>query len=58
MLATGKIQADAAWLAANVDEDWQIATWGEDAEAMARRARRLEEFSASVKFADLARGQS
>lgn len=58
MLATGKIQAYAAWLAANVDEDWQIATWGEDAEAMARRARRLEEFSASVKFADLARGQS
>jgi chaperone required for assembly of F1-ATPase len=56
MLAAGKIPADAAWLAANVDEDWQIATWGEDEEAMARRAGRLNEFSASVKFADLARG--
>jgi chaperone required for assembly of F1-ATPase len=58
MLASGRISADAAWLAANVDEDWQIATWGEDAEAMARRARRLEEFSASVRFADLARGNT
>ncbi len=55
MLAAGRITADAAWLAANVDEDWQIATWGEDAEAMARRAGRMNEFSASVKFADLAR---
>jgi chaperone required for assembly of F1-ATPase len=58
MLAAGRISVDAAWLAANVDEDWQIATWGEDAEALARRARRLAEFSASVRFADLARGHS
>ncbi|MDP1699858.1 MAG: ATP12 family protein [Aestuariivirga sp.] len=56
MVATGEISADAAWLAANVDEDWQIATWGEDDEAMARRAGRLNEFSASVKFVCLARG--
>ena len=50
--------ADAAWLAANVDEDWQIETWGEDAEARARRAGRFKEFSASVKFVNLARGHS
>lgn len=56
MLAVGKLQADVAWLAANVDEDWQIATWGKDEEAMARRAGRLNEFSASVKFVNLARG--
>ena len=54
MLAAGKIPIDAAWLAANVDEDWQIETWGEDAEAMARREGRLNEFSASVKFVNLA----
>jgi chaperone required for assembly of F1-ATPase len=54
MLAVGKISSDAAWLAANVDEDWQIATWGKDDEAMARRAGRLNEFSASVRFVDLA----
>jgi chaperone required for assembly of F1-ATPase len=55
MVAAGKIPADAAWFAANVDEDWQIETWGEDAEAAARRAGRFNEFSACVKFVNLAR---
>ena len=55
MLAVGKIPTDDAWRAANVDEDWQIETWGEDAEAVARRTERLNEFSASVKFVNLAR---
>lgn len=54
MTAAGKIAADAAWLATNVDEDWQIETWGEDAEAGARRAGRLKEFSACVTFVNLA----
>ena len=54
MVASGKIAPDAAWLAANVDEDWQIGTWGEDAEAAARRAGRLNEFSACVAFVNLA----
>jgi chaperone required for assembly of F1-ATPase len=54
-LAVGKIPTEAAWRAANVDEDWQIETWGEDAEATARRTERLNEFSASVKFVNLAR---
>ena len=54
MAAAGKIPADAAWLAANVDEDWQIETWGEDDEATARRAGRFNEFSACVKFVNLA----
>jgi chaperone required for assembly of F1-ATPase len=55
ILAMGKIPTEAAWRAANVDEDWQIETWGEDTEAMARRTERLNEFLASVKFVDLAR---
>lgn len=55
MLAVGKIPTEAAWSAANLDEDWQIETWGEDAEAVARRTERLNEFSASVKFVSLAR---
>jgi chaperone required for assembly of F1-ATPase len=54
MTAAGKIPANAAWLAANVDEDWQIETWGEDAEAAARRASRLHEFSACMRFVNLA----
>jgi chaperone required for assembly of F1-ATPase len=55
MVAAGKISADAAWLSANVDEDWQIATWGKDAEAMIRREGRLSEFLACAKFLNLAR---
>jgi chaperone required for assembly of F1-ATPase len=55
MVAAGKISADAAWLSANVDEDWQIATWGKDAEAMIRREERLREFLACAKFLNLAR---
>jgi chaperone required for assembly of F1-ATPase len=55
MVAAGKISADAAWLAANVDEDWQIATWGEDAEAEVRRQGRLNEFLACANFLNLAR---
>ena len=54
MAAMGAISAAAAWAAANVDEDWQIETWGEDAEAMARRAGRFIEFSACVSFVKLA----
>jgi chaperone required for assembly of F1-ATPase len=54
MVASSKIPPDAAWLAANVDEDWQIETWGQDAEAAARRAGRLNEFSACVRFVNLA----
>ena len=58
MVGVGKIRPDAAWLAANVDEDWQIETWGEDNEAMARRAGRLNEFSACVRFVNLAHNRS
>lgn len=58
MLAVGKIPTEAAWRAANLDENWQIEAWGEDDEAMARRTERLNEFSASVKFVNLARDRS
>lgn len=47
-LGEGEIDADAAWNAAHVDEDWNIARWGEDAEAMARRAKRRAEFDAAA----------
>ena len=42
---------DAAWAAAHVDEDWNIALWGEDAEAAARRARRHRDAEAAALFA-------
>lgn len=50
-----QIDADAAWAAAHVDEDWQIAQWGTDAEATARRANRTRDFMAAVRILDLCR---
>lgn len=47
---------DAAidWARAHVDEDWQIAHWGQDAEARDRRERRKGEFDACVRLLALA----
>lgn len=53
MLARGAISPDAAWAAAHVDEDWNTARWGEDAEATQRRAARKAEFDASAKVLEL-----
>jgi chaperone required for assembly of F1-ATPase len=49
-LAEAAIDPDAAWAAANVDEDWQIEQWGEDALAAAARADRRRAFDAGVRF--------
>ncbi len=54
MLAADGVSVEKAWAAANVDEDWQIETWGQDDEAMGRRAGRYAEFSCCVKFVRLA----
>lgn len=44
------IDAEAAWEAAHVDEDHQIALWGEDAEAAARRAGRWRDMAAAARL--------
>ena len=44
----GAIDADAAWAAAHVDEDWQMSQWGRDELALARRAYRFAEFDAAA----------
>jgi chaperone required for assembly of F1-ATPase len=49
----GRLSAAEAWAAAHVDEDWQIAQWGEDAEAAARRKRRWEEMSVAERLLQL-----
>ena len=49
----GRMTADEAWAAAHVDEDWQIAKWGADAEAARRRAARLVEFQAAARLCEL-----
>lgn len=47
-LENGEIDADTAWAAAHVDEDWNLSLWGEDAEAAARRRARRRDMDAAV----------
>ncbi|WP_075996215.1 ATP12 family chaperone protein [Salaquimonas pukyongi] len=47
-LAEGEISLDAAWKAAHVDEDHNIAQWGEDHEAATRRKQRFAEMKAAA----------
>lgn len=48
-----RLDPDAAWKAAHVDEDWQISRWGQDAEAKARRAARRRDFDAAARALEL-----
>lgn len=48
-VAFARLDAEAAWAAAHVDEDFQIAQWGADAEAAARRAWRWAEMRAAAQ---------
>ena len=52
-VALGRMTPEEAWQAAHVDEDWQIAQWGEDAEAAARRAARWRDFAAAARLLSL-----
>ena len=54
-VAQGRLAPDEAWRAAHVDEDFQIAQWGEDDEAMLRRAARWSEMRAAAEMLALAR---
>src|SRR3984957_3905248 len=47
-MAGGALSADAAWQAAHVDEDWNMAQWGRDDMAIARREFRFAEFQAAA----------
>lgn len=44
------IDAATAWTAAHVDEDWEIAQWGADAEAARRREVRWTEMEAAARM--------
>ncbi len=50
MLARGALSPEKAWAAAHADEDFQIAQWGDDDEAVARRVRRRSEFDVCCRF--------
>ncbi|AKI00895.1 chaperone required for the assembly of F1-ATPase [Hoeflea sp. IMCC20628] len=49
-LAEGRAEPSEIWDAAHVDEDFNIAQWGEDYEAAARRATRLIDFQAAAQI--------
>ncbi|HTV37081.1 MAG TPA: ATP12 family protein [Xanthobacteraceae bacterium] len=47
-LSRGFLSAEAAWQAANVDEDWNMEQWGRDELAMQRREFRFAELKAAA----------
>jgi chaperone required for assembly of F1-ATPase len=53
-LRAGLLDAERVWAAAHVDEDHNIAMWGEIEEITERRAKRRKEFDAAVKLLELA----
>ena len=50
----GRLTPEEAWAAAHVDETYQAAVWGRDAEAEERLAKRRAEFEAAATVAALA----
>lgn len=48
--AEGRIDGDEAWRLAHVDEDWQASQWGDDEEAIHRRAQRKTDLDAACNF--------
>ena len=54
-IGRGAMTAEAAWSAANVDEDFQMRHWGADDEALARRDRRWREMHAAAVVYALSR---
>ncbi|MCX7305677.1 MAG: ATP12 family chaperone protein [Hyphomicrobiales bacterium] len=46
----GELDAQSAWAAAHVDEDFQAEMWGHDAEAVARRASRKRDMLAAANL--------
>lgn len=49
-VAEDRIDAQEAWKAGNLDEDWNSALWGEDAEAAHRRADRWRQMAAACSL--------
>jgi chaperone required for assembly of F1-ATPase len=52
-LIEGAVDADAAWAAAGIDEDWSVEMWGEDWQAAQLREAKRREFDFGVRFLGL-----
>ena len=55
-LAEGRLDADTAFAASQIDETFQVEAWGEDAEAMKRRALLADDIKAAERFLQLLAG--
>ena len=49
-LVHGRLDADAVWTAAHVDEDFNAEQWGQDEEVLSRRAARAADFRAAARI--------
>jgi chaperone required for assembly of F1-ATPase len=49
-VAHGELTPAEAWAAAHVDEDFEMRAWGEDAQALERRARSWHEMEAAARL--------
>jgi chaperone required for assembly of F1-ATPase len=49
----GAVRPDDAWVAAHVDEDWNMELWGRDQLALERRAARRAEMQAAARVLEL-----
>jgi chaperone required for assembly of F1-ATPase len=54
-LLEGRLDAEAAFAAAQLDESFQIERWGEDPEQTSRRAALRADIAAAAQFAELVR---
>ncbi len=54
-LDDGRLDAERAWKAAQLDESWQTERWGADPETEARRRGLRLEFDAAAAFLELAK---
>lgn len=57
-LFDGRIDAETAWRASQLDETYQIERWGEDSEAGERRAALRAEIAAAAQFLALCRDEA
>ena len=56
-VSEGAIGTGEGWRLGRIDEDWNIAQWGEDAEAAARAEARRREFDEAARLLALLRGR-
>jgi chaperone required for assembly of F1-ATPase len=54
-LAAGCLSADEAWVAAHVDEDWNMSFWGRDELALQRRSYRFAEMQTAARVLEMLR---